>query len=102
MVLDGVVGAALEDLGDLSPLVVDDPVHEEQDPFFLLTPVDFLDEWIEVVVPSLSALLADSILEVLGNESPLLRAIGDDEHEHSPIFLLSPGSFHICQFVFFG
>lgn len=43
MVLDGVVGAALEDLGDLGPLVAHNAVHEEKNPFLLFTPVNFLN-----------------------------------------------------------
>ena len=43
VVLDRVVGAALEDLSDLGPLVAHDAVHEEKDPLLLFTPVNFLN-----------------------------------------------------------
>ena len=62
MVLDGVVGATLEHLGDLGPLVVDDAVHEEEDPLLLLAPVDLLDAWVEMVVPPFTALFSDSAI----------------------------------------
>jgi hypothetical protein len=42
MVLDCVVGAALEDLGYLGPLVINLFMHEEQDPFLFLAPADLL------------------------------------------------------------
>lgn len=93
MVLDRVVSAAFEDLGDLGPLVVDDSVHEEQDPLFFLAPVDLLDSWVQVVVPPLAALLAHAAIQVLGNESPLLGPVGNYELEYAPVFLGSPGAF---------
>jgi len=65
VVLDGVVGAALEDLGDLSPLVVDDAVHQEEDPLFLFVPVNFLDARVQVIVPALSALLSHAAVQML-------------------------------------
>ena len=61
MVLDGVVGSSLEDFGDFSPFVVDDSMHKEQYPFFLLAPGNFLDHGIQVVVPALTALLSNAI-----------------------------------------
>ena len=65
VVLDRVVGAALKHLCDLGPLVVDDAVHQEQDPLFLFVPVDLLDAGVEVVVPALAALLAHAAVQVL-------------------------------------
>ena len=79
VVLDRVVGAALEDLGDLGPLVIHDAVHKEQDPLFFLVPVNFLDSWIQVIVPALATLLSYATIEVLRDECPLLRPVGDDE-----------------------
>ena len=65
MVLNRVVCAPFEHLGDLGPLVVHDTVHQKQDPLFLLVPVAFLDAGVEMVVPSLTTLLADAAVEVL-------------------------------------
>lgn len=59
MVLDGVVSAAREVLGDFCPAVSQALVREEEHPFFLISPVIFADVWVEVIVPSLPALLAD-------------------------------------------
>ena len=46
MVLDGVVSATFENFSNLSPFVVDDSMHKEENPFFLLTPGNFLDHGI--------------------------------------------------------
>ena len=61
VVLDGVVGPPFQYLGDLSPLVSHLAVHHEQDPLFLLGPVDLLNFRIQVVVPSFTALLSDAL-----------------------------------------
>ena len=98
MVLDSVVSATLQHLGDFSPLVVDDPVHEEQNPLFLLAPGDLLYHGVEVVVPALSALLSDAVWEVLSNQGPFLGSIRFNELEHSPVLLSSPRSFNRIKF----
>ena len=67
MVFDRVVGATLENLGDFGPLVVNDSVHEEKNPLFFFIPVNFLNSWVEVIVPALSALLANAAVQMLGN-----------------------------------
>ena len=75
MVLDGVVSSALKDFGDFSPFVINDSVHEEKNPLFLLAPVDFLDHWVEMVMPAFTALLSDTVWKVLGNECPFLWTV---------------------------
>lgn len=95
MVFDGVVGAAFEDLGDLGPLVVDDAVHEEKNPLFLLVPIDFLDSWVQVIVPPFSALLADSAVQVLRDQCPLLGSVGHHELQNAPVFFGSPCALHV-------
>ena len=67
MVFDRVVGATLENLGDFGPLVVNDSVHEEKNPLFFFIPVNFLNSGVEVIVPALSALLANAAVQMLGN-----------------------------------
>ena len=61
MVFDGVIGATFKNFGDFSPFVVDDSVHEEENPLFFFAPGNFLDHWVKVVVPTLTALLSDTI-----------------------------------------
>ena len=95
VILDRVVCASLEHLSDFCPLVVDDAVHQEQDPLFLLVPVDLLDARVEVVVPALAALLANSAVQVLRDEGPLLWSVGHNQLEDSPVFLRRPGSLDV-------
>ena len=99
MVLNRVVCAPFEHLGDLGPLVVHDTVHQKQDPLFLLVPVDFLDAGVEVIVPALAALLAYSAIQVLRDQRPLLGAICHHQLEYSPVLLGRPGSLHIEWFA---
>lgn len=95
VVLDRVVGATFENLGNLCPLVVDDAVHEEKNPLFLFIPVNFLNSRVEVVVPTLSALLAHAAIQVLGNQGPLLGSICNDELQDAPVLFGSPGALHV-------
>ena len=98
MVLNGVVRSPFKNFGDFSPLIVNDSVHEEQNPLFLLAPGDLLNHGVQVVVPALTALLADAIREMLCNQRPLLRAIALDELEDSPVFFSSPRTFNRIKF----
>jgi hypothetical protein len=75
VVLNRVVRSSFEYFGDFSPFVTAASVHEVEDPFFLLAPADFFDLGVEVVVPSLSALLPNSAWQVLGYQGPLLGAV---------------------------
>ena len=61
MVLDGVVSTTFENFSNLSPFVVNNSVHEEENPFLLLTPGNLLNHRIQVVVPTLTALLSNAI-----------------------------------------
>lgn len=60
MILDGVVSASVEVLGDLGPPVAEGLVGQEEQPLLVVAPVLLLDVGVEVVVPSLAALLADA------------------------------------------
>ena len=59
MILDGVVGPAVQVLGYLGPSVSQESVGQEEHPFLVIAPVFLLDVGVEVVVPSLPALFAD-------------------------------------------
>ena len=61
MILDCVIGATFENFSNLSPFIVDDSMHKEQYPFFLLAPGNFFDHRIQVVVPAFTALLSNAI-----------------------------------------
>lgn len=52
MILDGVVGPAREDLGDLGPLVAVHAVGSHEHVLFGLRPRVFLDGRVQLVVPS--------------------------------------------------
>ena len=95
MVFNGIIGSALKDFSNFSPLIVDNSVHQEKDPLLFFTPVYLLDKGVQVVVPSLTALLSNSVLQMLSNEGPLLWSISDNQLQDPPVFLLSPGSFNI-------
>ena len=67
MILNRIISAAFDNLGDIGPFVVYDAVHEIQDPFLLLVPVDFLNARVQMVVPTFAALLSHSTVEMLGD-----------------------------------
>lgn len=61
MILDSIVGAAGETLGNVCPMVACTiPLKFENDKIFLLGPRGFRNVGIEVIVPSLSTLFANS------------------------------------------
>ena len=93
MVLDGVVGSPLQDLGDFGPFVAQSAVVQKEDPFFLHTPLDLLDFGVQMVVPSLSALLANPSRQVLGDLRPLLRPVRFNQVQNEPVLIFSPRAF---------
>jgi hypothetical protein len=70
----GVVSASLQNLSNISPRVAVLPMTNVENPFFLLAPRIFLNHRVQMVVPTLSTLLADSSIEMGSNLSPLLSA----------------------------
>ena len=94
MVLYGIVSSSLQDLGDLCPLIAQSSVMKKQNPFFLCTPTDLLDLGIQMVMPSLSALLSYPPWQMLCNLSPLLRTSSFYQMQDKSIFLFSPRAFH--------
>ena len=94
VVLDGVVSATLEEIGDVSPLVRLISVQQVKDPLLLSRPGGVpLDHWVEMVVPSFTALLADSSREMVGDLSPLLRTVEVDQVQQQSILDVSPWTF---------
>ena len=90
MILYSVISSTLEVLRYISPLVADPLVVDEEKPLFLVAPSDLLDPLVQVVVPSLPALLPDSPGQVLSYLSPLLWAIKLNKLDNKPILLLGP------------
>lgn len=101
MVLDGVVRAALKDLGDLGPLIPVVPVHQVQYPFLFLGPADLLDLRVQVIMPALPALLSDAAWQVFSHESPLLRAVLVNEMKYHAILFLSPRALDQTRIEYF-
>lgn len=75
VVLDRILGAALENLGDLCPLVAVILLENVENEVFLEAPLGLFDLWVEVVVPSLPALFADLAWQVLGDGAPVACAL---------------------------
>ncbi len=93
MILDGVVCAAFENFGDLSPLVAVVSMHQVENPLLLAAPANLLDLRVQVIVPPLAALLPNTTREVLSNQRPFLGPIFIDEVKNHSIFLFGPGTF---------
>jgi hypothetical protein len=94
MVLNSVVSSAIKDFGDLCPLVPYSSMIQIENPFLFITPSYLLDFWIEMVVPSLPALLAYSSWKMLCNLSPFLRTMHLNKLKNKSVFFFSPGTFH--------
>ena len=75
MILNGVISTAFKNLSDISPLVALAFVRNVENQLFFETPGVLLDFRVEVIVPTLSALLSNSTWEVLSNRSPLLGTL---------------------------
>ena len=91
MIFDGVVRSSREHLGHLGPLVAVGSVGEEENPLLMRHPLHLEDGGVEVVVPPLSALLAQTALYEFSYETPSLRSVLLDQSPHEVILLLSPG-----------
>jgi len=74
VVLDGVVGAPGEGLGDLPPTVPEGREGGEDCAVLVARPGAVLDLWVELVVPALPALLSASTAELRGDLAPLSGA----------------------------
>lgn len=94
MVLDSIICATVEDLGDLSPLVAHASMIEVEEELLLQAPCDLLDVGIQMVVPSLSTLLSNPPRKLLGDLSPFLGAVQLDELKDKQVLFLCPGTLH--------
>ena len=92
MVLDGVVSAAFKVFGDIGPSVFKLAVLEEENPLLLVRPVDLLDFRVQVVVPSLTALLSLTARQFGGDSGPTLGTMLEHHLKHLLVFLLGPGT----------
>ena len=90
MVLDCVVGAPVQILGDVRPPVAEFAVKLEQHSVLLDGPRILTDVVIEVVVPALPALLAGAAWKVLSHKGPRARAVHVHQAPHHVILVLGP------------
>ena len=71
MVLDCVVSSTIQHLRNFSPAISKTHVAFDDDSVFLYCPcLRFVDAWIQVIVPSLSALLSASPFDVVRDGAP--------------------------------
>mmetsp|Transcript_33230 Transcript_33230/g.98762 ORF Transcript_33230/g.98762 Transcript_33230/m.98762 type:complete len:262 (+) Transcript_33230:1740-2525(+) len=89
-ILNGVVGPAVQQLGDLGPPGPQSSGRFDDHLVLLLHPLSAVDVRIEVIVPALPALLPQSSLELLGDERPLLLPVLMDQLCHLRVLLGSP------------
>ena len=90
MVLDRVVGAAVDVLGHVGPLVAYGALQLEQLPVLLEGPSVLTNVQIKVVVPPLSALLPGAPGKVLRDERPAPRPVDLDALPHVGVLLCCP------------
>ena len=90
VVLDGIVGTSRKELGNLGPLVAETLVMGDDETVLLLTPGHLADGRVEMVVPTLAALLSDAAGEFGSDLTPTLGSMSLDEAHNLFIFLLRP------------
>jgi len=93
VILNCVVCAAFQTMGDLSPLVFVDLVFDEKNELLFLGPLNLLDHRIEMVVPAFTALLANSAREFVGNFGPLLGSLQLYKHQNELVLVFGPRTF---------
>jgi metallophosphoesterase superfamily enzyme len=74
MILDSVISASFEYLGNISPRVSVLTMANVKNPFFLFAPWILFNHGIQVIMPALAALLTDTSVEMGSYLSPLLSA----------------------------
>ncbi len=75
MIFDVIISSTVQKLGNLRPLVAVLQVKLEDFVVFILAPAVFLYVWIQVVMPSLSALFTDTTFQVVSDLTPILSAV---------------------------
>ena len=72
MILDGIIGTTFKDLGYVSPFIALALVRDKQNQFFLKAPSILLYLWVQMIVPSLSALFTNPSRKMFCNIGPFL------------------------------
>ena len=91
-VFDGVVGPSRESLCDFAPAVAVLLMHGKDQSVFLLRPLLLPDVGIQMIVPPLSALLANAPRESCSDGTPVLSIVLFDHLPQNIILLPSPRS----------
>ena len=92
VVLDGVIRSSIQTVHELCPLVGLLSLQDEEDPLLSVAPALSLEGWVELVVPSLSALFSSSVIEELSDGVPLLRSMDLHKFNQLLVLLCVPGS----------
>lgn len=91
MIFDGVVSPTFENVGDISPLIAVISVKKEENPFFFRSPMHIsFNHRIQVIVPTLSALLPYSPRQMIGNLGPFLGTINVYQVHKESVLDISP------------
>lgn len=93
MIFDSVIRAAIQHFRDFCPLIVNQPVHQEQNPLFLSGPIYLFDPRIQVVVPPFTTLLPHPAGKVLRYRGPALGSVLFNQLQHTPVLIFGPRSF---------
>jgi len=93
-VLDGIVRATWESLGDFGPSITQLLVRSNQCLVFFVCPLTLLDGWVEVIVPPLPTLFAEPAVELTSNVTPFLGTVMLDKVGDNGVFFSGPWSFH--------
>lgn len=75
MIFDVIICSTIQKLGNFRPLVAVLQVKLQNFVVFILAPAIFLYIRVQVVVPSLAALLSDSTFQVVSDLTPILSAV---------------------------
>lgn len=92
VVLDRVVTAAKQDVGDFGPAIVYGLLENEKNPVLFYGPRPLFAQGIQLVVPSLAALLSCPVIHPLRDQLPLVGSqLGNNLEEHCVLFVV-PGA----------
>jgi hypothetical protein len=90
MVFYRIVRPPRKHLRHLRPFVAVGSVRQKKGPFLMRHPLYLENAGIEVVMPSLTALLAQPTLHEFGDEGPSLRPVFFDQFSNKVVLLLCP------------
>ena len=94
MILYTIIGSSLKPsrLIYLGPSVSMQIMQQKQYPIFISCPIGFVNIWVKMIIPPLTALFPMSSWDLSRNSSPILRTILIDKLSDQIIFILGPGA----------